>query len=291
MSRGARWVFTHNNADDGWRPIWDPGTMEYLIWEVETAPTTGRRHVQGYVRMKERRTLSVMKIILNKMDLHLETAKGSEKQNKEYCTKDVEAGAEHEEHGEYRQEQGARNGQGKRTDLEEVATAIGEGMTLKEVALKFPHQWIKYHSGLTSLHLMTCSSPPTRRTVTTTILWGASGVGKSHRVRTTYPEAYVVLPGRDPFSGYTNQEVVIFEEFDPHEWPIRKMNILLDVWAADLDSRYYNKKAWWKKVFILSNSSSTNWYSLEPPELITAFKRRISYEIEITSKEQELLLI
>lgn len=279
-------MFTHNNADSGWRPQWDRATMAYLVWEVETAPTTGRRHIQGYVRMRERRTIAIMKIILNDNTLHLETAKGSEYQNRLYCTKEE---GERGEEGDYDPEQGGR--QGRRTDIEQVTAAIKEGMPLAEVATTFSEAWIKYHSGLTSLALLTGPSPPTRRSVTTTVLWGSSGVGKSHRVRTTYPEAFIATPGRDPFGSYLRQEVLVFEEFEPDSWPIRKMNLLLDVWSCELDSRYHNKKAWWNKVFILSNSPSSTWYPLEAPELKAAFARRLTYEIEIKDRNQEILLV
>ena len=164
-------------------------------------------------------------------------------------------------------------------------------MPINEIAAKHPKEWIKFHSGVLSLRQMTLPDVDTRRAVTTTILWGTTGVGKSHRVRTAYPDAFIVLPGRDPFGSYTDQSTIIFEEFNPMEWPLRKMNVLLDVWSSELDCRYTNKKARWSKVFILANSPSSTWYSLEPPELQAAFHRRISYEIEIKDRNQELLLI
>ena len=285
--RSDRWSWTYNYNDEqtAWKPVFDNQTMIYLVYGREVAPTTGQLHLQGYVRLTKRRTLTIAKMILGEATLHLEPAKGSEEQNRNYCTKENN----YTEEGTYDPQQAAK--QGHRTDLEEVTKAITSGMPLNQVAATYPIQWTKFHSGLTSLHLMTGPSPPTRRTVTTTILWGPTGVGKSHRTRTAYPEAYIVLPGRDPFNNYCNQTVIIFEEFNPTEWPIRKMNILLDVWSAEIDCRYSNKKAWWNKVFILSNSPSSTFYPLEPLELQQAFKRRISYEIEIKDRNQELLLI
>lgn len=181
--------------------------------------------------------------------------------------------------------------QGRRNDLKKCITDIENGKTLQEIALSHPQEWIKYHSGLKSLHQMHGSTPPIRRSVTTTVLWGPTGTGKSHRVRTAYPEAYIILPGRDPFGAYTKQETVIWEEFNPMDWPIRKMNVLLDVWRAELDCRYMNKWAHWTKAFILANTSPITWYCLEDTQLQAAFNRRLTYTIEILNKEQELLLI
>ena len=179
--------------------------MSYLVWEVERAPTTGTEHIQGYVRFTGRFRMEQAKRLLHQ-GAHLQPARGSEEQNRTYCLKD---GTEHEEHGEF--DPAIR--QGRRTDLEEVTSAVINRVPLNEVARRYPQQWIKYHSGLSSLHRMTAPTPQNRRSVTTTVLYGATGVGKSHRVRTAYPSAYIVRPGRDPWSTYSEEEVIIFEEF------------------------------------------------------------------------------
>lgn len=46
--------------------------------------------------------------------------------------------------------------------------------------------------------------------------WGVSGAGKSHYVRTTYPEAFI--KSNDIWwDGYDGEEVVIIEEFGPKQ--------------------------------------------------------------------------
>lgn len=176
-----------------------------------------------------------------------------------------------------------RPGRGNRSSPQSPAT--------KRSRQTLPQQWIKYHSGLSSLHRMTAPVPPNRRSVTTTVLYGPTGVGKSHRVRTAYPSAYIVRPGRDPWSTYSEEEVIIFEEFNPADWKIQDMNCYLDVWTTTLDSRYYNKTANWSKVFILTNIPPSRWYTLEEEPIRQALQRRLTYSVEITSREQELLLI
>jgi len=259
--------------------------MSYLVWEKETAPTTGTIHIQGYLRLQTRLRLNQVKALL-KQDAHLELARGSEEQNRTYCSKERD-GIDWGETGDY--EPDLR--QGKRSDLEEIAQEVIAGTGMEEIALKYPTQWIRYHQGLQNLHQITMSKAPTSRTVTTTILWGASGVGKTHRVRTAYPECYVVIPGRDPWANYTGQETILFDEFNPEEWKIQMMNHYLDKWKLQLDSRYFNKQAAWNKVFICSNLNPSNWYNMYQEELRSAFYRRITYTIEIKDRNQELLLI
>lgn len=286
MSKSARWTFTYILDQEGtqWMPPIDSADIAYIIYEPETCPTTGTRHLQGYVRFHNRKALATAKRLLGEPSLHLEVAKGSEQQNKDYCSKEGHS----IEFGNYEPHAGQ---QGRRNDLQELQEAVKSGMPLKQVAANWPSQWIRYHQGITSFSLMIAPTPPLRRSVITTVLWGTTGTGKSHRVRTAYPEAIIILPGRDPFYRYTNQPVIVFEEFNWADWPIRKMNIYLDVWSADLDCRYNNKMALWEKVFILANSAPSSWYPMEEAPLRDAFFRRLSYIVEIKNREQELLLI
>lgn len=122
MSRCARWCFTKNNADDGWRPVYDPESMVFLVWERETAPTTGMRHLQGYVRFKSRKTLASAKRALHE-ECHFEAARGSEEDNYKYCTKEREGSTDWAEEGTYDPAQKS----GRRTDLEDVTNDIREG--------------------------------------------------------------------------------------------------------------------------------------------------------------------
>jgi hypothetical protein len=55
------------------------------IFGVETCPTTGRIHLQGFMALRKRLRISEIKLPFNP---HLEPCKGSEEQNLAYCSKD-----------------------------------------------------------------------------------------------------------------------------------------------------------------------------------------------------------
>lgn len=283
MSRTCRWVFTVNNPG-AWRPVFHQ-EMAYLVWERETAPTTGTEHIQGYLRLARRLRFNQVMALLHQT-AHIEPARGSEEQNREYCSKDRQ-GNDWGEHGDFQPKQR----QGRRTDLEQVVRAVTEGLPLPEIAAAHPTEWVKYHAGLLSLRRYLTMNAPISRTVTTMILWGPTGVGKTHRVRTAYPNAFVVRPGRDPFGTYSTQTELIFEEFEPEKWTLQQMNCYLDKWATELDCRYFSKQAMWTRVFILSNLNPASWYTQYPEELQAAFRRRITYTVEIKDRNQELLLL
>lgn len=174
--------------------------------------------------------------------------------------------------------------------MEAVTEQVLNGVSLAEVAREHPVQWARYHGGLTSLRMLTASPPPLRRPIRTVILWGSTGVGKTHRALTTYPNAVVLSAGRDPFSNYTDEREVVFDEFDDTAWPIREMNKYLDVWRCKLNCRYHDKWAAWTTVIICANTDPSRWYPYEQEPLRQAFFRRCTEIIHVTCKEQIIQL-
>jgi len=275
-----------NNAPDApYVPPFVPGEMAYMCYQLEVAPTTGARHWQGYVRFFSRKRRSTVKRLLGAEDAHLEKPFGTEEQNKTYCSK--EGGSMFSEFGTYDANQG--KGQGYRSDLEAAADMIKAGAHLNEVASKFSTDYIRYHGGFEALALRVAPAPPVRRDVLAIVLWGPTGVGKTHRMMSLYPEAYQVEPGRDPWGHYTNQDVVVFDEFDYSKWTIQQMNRFLDVWRCLLDARYHNRFAAWTRVAILANCSPLSWWPEAPMLLIDSFRRRIRGNVfHVTSREQRI---
>lgn len=161
-------------------------------------------------------------------------------------------------------------------------------LSLNEIARKHPVEWIKFHAGLLDLHSRVIPPPPAIRDITVSILWGNSGTGKTHRVRTSYPGCCLIQAGRDPFASYQTQETIFFDEFNYEKWTIQQMNLYLDKWPLELDCRYKNKHAYWTKVFICANSTPYNWWPLEHQALREAFWRRCTHIQEITSIEQDI---
>lgn len=279
MPGTLRWTFTVNNPGE-WRPTFIDNLMAYMIYETEVGEE-GTTHIQGYVRFKNRKELNSAKRLICER-AHLEPARGTEAQNRDYCSKDL-----NDVH-EYGQFDGDAGRQGRRTDLEAVASSIKFGSSLQTIAATHSAEWIKYHSGITSLHQILQPEPPAVRNVTTTYIHGLTGVGKSHRIHTQYPGGYTIRAGRGPFDQYERQEVVIFEEFDDGQWPITDMLMYLDKWPCTLNCRYNNKKAFWTKVFIISNLPPSQLYILTPTERRDAFMRRLTSVVEILNKDQIL---
>lgn len=82
-----RWCFTSFEFQV---PPFDslPDWAVYLICQVEEAPTTGRKHLQGFVILKSPRRISYLKKFLGN-SVHLEHARGNSSSARDYCRKDA----------------------------------------------------------------------------------------------------------------------------------------------------------------------------------------------------------
>lgn len=257
--------------------------VEYIVYEKELGDENHRPHWQGYVRFGSRKRMSTVKNLFACDWMHVEVARGTEEQNRTYCTK---SGDSVFESGVFKADAGTR---GARTDFEEIRDRFVSGDSLIEVAREFPGQFIRYANGLAQMQELLAPAHAVQRVVEVRVYWGPTGTGKTHRVMNQYPEAYQVEPGRDPWGRYTNQEVVCFDEFDYTKWSIQQMNRFLDKWRCPLDARYRDRYAAWTLVLILANSSPLSWWPNADMPLIDSFRRRVQGCVyQITARDQTL---
>lgn len=94
-----------------------PDGVKYFIGQLEKAPDTGKLHLQGYVELAQAKRLPWLKENLSRT-AHWEAAKGSQDENRAYCSKD-----QTRQDGPW--EFGVPAAQGKRTDLLEAKAAMG----------------------------------------------------------------------------------------------------------------------------------------------------------------------
>lgn len=261
--------------------------MEYMVFGRERAPTTGQHHVQGYVRFKvNTRAQGVQRAI--GIACHVEPAKGNEEQNRTYCIKD----GVFTEQGTYDKDAGK---QGARSDLKRVVALVQAGKSMREIAMEEPVAVIKFSAGIQG-YMNIVRRAPLMREIHTTVLWGETGTGKTHRVRTTFPDAFVVNFGlAHPWDGYSQQDVILLDEFNPGKVTIQDLNTYLDKWSVDLGARYNNRTAYWTKVYICSNQPPEEWYNtLFAKPLVDSLMRRLrepmGLVVQVLDQNQEINL-
>lgn len=280
MSERLRnWLFTCFDLSDKfteWTEDTKPEDVRYLVYQPERCPDTGREHLQGYIELSKSYRRSAVQGLLSNGRIHLEARQASREKARRYCLKDDTRTGPATELGVF------ERGQGSRSDLRTVATAITEGASTAAIALEHPTTWIRYHRGIESLAAVRDSREYAFRRVQVLVLWGDTGTGKTRAAfELLGGEPYVLAlrsEGTLWFDGYRGQMGIIFDDF---YGGIRHSNLLnlLDGHFLQLPVKGSFTYARWNRVVITSNTHPTGWYASMgyTPEL----KRRITKVIRL----------
>jgi len=196
-----------NNYDDSsWVSIQQLGCDYYVVGR-EVAPSTGTRHLQGYLYFKNARSVTALRKKL--LGAHIEIANGDAESNRVYCTKED---PDFVEYGEMpaggsaslekaREAKAARNAILMMGNLTSLVTS-GE-LSLSQVPLIHKARMI----------LAAETEPYSHTDVRGLWLYGKPRTGKSRYANDTYPDAY--RKGQNKWwDGYRGQEAVILDDLD-----------------------------------------------------------------------------
>lgn len=294
MQRKYRhWCFTAYKKPD---IIKEDDRVKYAIWQEEKCPDTERQHWQGYVEFKNPLSMEhVAKSIAEGEHVHVERRKGDRDSARDYCLKLETAVPESMvEVGHWME-----GGQGRRTDLDEVAQMIKDGNSIKETGLVFPKEYIKYHRGMEKLKLLVDSNKTEEgwRDVKVVCLWGKTATGKSRRVREELNEAKLTRkritglnkgPNGIWWDGYIDQQVVILEDIDGSWMTITALLSVLDGYDCLLPTKGGFADAKYEIVICTSNLHPKDWYPNVPRASREALLRRFRVIEEVKDQRTEV---
>lgn len=221
--RARNWTFTLNNYQNDTPLRYDPDLMKYLIMGRETAPDTGTPHLQGYVQMTKLLRLTQMKKVHPRA--HWEIARGTPVQNRTYCIKD----GDYEEFGSM-----ITTGTKNKKRYEELRDQILEGATMADL-----------HTQMRSItefqfceKMISYTLKPRTEKPHVYYVYGPTGMGKTRWATSLDPESYYILNNFNNWSGYTQQHVLIIDDYDPLRIPFRDMLQLIDRYQYIANVKY-----------------------------------------------------
>ena len=251
--------------------------LSYCVFQIEKCPTSGRLHAQGYLHLKSPRRMSSIKHILQDKSAHVKKADGSDTQNQTYCTKPASRIAEGWEHGTP-----MAKGQGNRSDLQMVSTAVRSGSSTPEIARTYPDIYIKYASGIDKCIAALQTPRMLTDDATTFVLWGNSGVGKSRLARDCCRDLGLAYYSRDPgglwWDGYTGQRAVVIDDF-VGQIPYRDILRILDRYEYTAWIKGSSRQLVADTFFITSNIHPQAWYADED---FAPLRRRLTWVFHCT---------
>jgi len=284
MTQSKYWVFTYNEPllqPDSWlsaatlQDVLKDTDPQYFVFQEEAAPTTQRKHYQGYIAFKDLKR----KTCLNRRckGIHMEVSRGTPEEASTYCKKPESRVAGPWEFGTL-----PESHQGERTDLTDAINIVmAGGMTA--LAEQMPEMFVKYHRGLEAL--IAARKPPKRTDPPLIQLhYGAAGTGKSRSYHDTvdYDKECVINAGSGYwFPGYhaAANPNVLLEDFDgaASKWTLAQTKCVLDRYTILVP--YKGGFTWWapKVITVTSNLHPAKWFNYQGrPDDWDAIKRRFT---------------
>ncbi|AEN03315.1 rep protein [Porcine circovirus 2] len=264
-----RWVFTLNNpSEDERKKIRDLpiSLFDYFIVGEEGNEEGRTPHLQGFANFVKKQTFNKVKWYLGAR-CHIEKAKGTDQQNKEYCSKE----------GNLLMECGAPRSQGQRSDLSTAVSTLLESGSLVTVAEQHPVTFVRNFRGLAELLKVSGKMQTGVWQTTVLVIVAPPGGGKSKCASNfADPETSYSTPHRnkwwDPSHG---EEVVVIDDF--YGWlawadPLR----LSDRYSLSVETKKRNLPCLARSILITSNQTPLESYSSTAVPAPGALYRRIT---------------
>ena len=178
--------------------------------------------------------------------VHLEVARGTKQQCREYSSKDETrdgaAGFGFSEFGRY-EDVPERRGQGARNDIAQAAAAIQRGECLAQVAETAPEAFIRYYRGFAALQSALHAKPRVRDAegayAAPRVCWwyGSAGSGKTRAVYDEIGEEpfFMKAPGNSWFDGYIGQKIILLDDFRSNWFTFGYLLRLLDRYPLSVE--------------------------------------------------------
>lgn len=244
MSQAKHWCFTLNNPTDEEIEQLKNCDCRFIVFQKENAPGTGTLHLQGYLMLDTKKRLSYVKLINGRA--HWEIARGTPRQNIDYCTK---AGG----FDVYRR--GIEpSGQGKATVLDDAIHELKSGKNPNQLVEKYATELCRYHRGLDRVY----SALSGHREWKTEVSWffGKTGTGKSRAVYDICgPTAYYKMPCNKWWDGYFGQEDVIIDDYRRDMCTFGELLRLFDRYPHRVETKGGSQAFLAKRIFITTPKS------------------------------------
>lgn len=192
---------------------------------------------------------------------HIETAKGTAKENRDYILKDgkylnsdkkeTNLPETFEEYGELPLDKASKN---EKTSVQ-VVEMIKDGYSNTEIIDKYPSYMTKIqHLNKYRQELLNDKIKGKFRFVKVHYIYGESRTGKTRYVmdKYGYDDVYRVSDYGNPFDEYNGQPVLLLDEFY-EDFKFELLLKLLEGYPLKLPARYENKSACYSEVYIISN--------------------------------------
>lgn len=256
----------------------DKKNLRYYAYALETCPTTGKKHLQGFAYSWKSMRLTAWKKIFP--GAHIEQMRGNFRENEAYCSKEADL----VEFGEKPNENGARK------DLSTFTERITKGERVEDIALDQPNTYVQYRNGLVAYENIVRAKKERqdRAMPKVYIRVGEAGSGKTRWLDEQFGlDGWRFVPDNTGkwFDGCDARDVICFDDVEINQVPSlslfkRVTDRYCGTWP--IKGGFITKK--WKAIVFTSNHPPNRWWKDLSPEDEAAVMRRI-FQIELVYKD------
>ena len=222
---------------------------KYVVYQLEKGEQEETEHIQGGIFYTIGKRFSSVKN--NLPFAHLEKAKGSNSQVRDYCTKTETRVKGPVELGNFAEER-------ERTDIKDFIQLVQAGVSKTELAKLYPTLYLRERNKIDMISADIYEEYFYKyRSVKVTYIYGPSGVGKTTWLSKQYSskEAFDVTNyDNSMFTNYNYQDTLIMDEFTG-TMKVSTFNLMLGFKPFDLRGLGCAKPSCYHQVYILSNYS------------------------------------
>ncbi len=205
------WVITINYHDDEPHVAFEPEDMSYMVLGKEIAPTTGQKHLQGYVVFKtRRRRTNILKYFPK--GAFLENMKGQPPQNIKYCKKE----GDWTEWGISPAHRAVENATDQQTRMKNKWAAAYQAAKTGDLELIDESMLVRYYPAFKRIQQDNPIKPADLEEFSNAWIIAPTGYGKSRYARETWPDFYDKSPNKW-FIGYKGQATILCDDFSPKQ--------------------------------------------------------------------------
>ena len=252
--------------------------FKYCIFQLEQGEEEQTPHFQGFISFKISKRFKTIKDALP--FAHIEKAKGSNTQCREYCSKKETRVDGPFEIGNFAEER-------ERTDIKEFVELVKAGATQEELITLYPMLFVKEMNKLNGIYAVNFEKYKYKcRDMNVTYIYGKSGIGKSTAVRRKLGmenSFWIHHYDNSMFTNYNFQDNIVFDEFSG-KISIGQLNMLLNVEPIELRGLNCVKYGAYHNVYIVSNYSPKELYKevqQTQPAIFQTFYRRLNTIIHV----------
>lgn len=263
MANPARhWCFTLNNPTlypDELCSSFHDANVDYAVFQLEEGES-GTPHYQGYLILSGKQRLGTLRLLIP--GAHFEVAKGTPKQNRDYCTKEPRIG-NFCEYGIF-PETGV--GQGARSDMDSLHAALQAGLDTSAYSNGYFSFFLRYPNLVENYSLAQLRGRTGLEATRCTLYYGPPGTGKS-RLASSHGLFFQRGLFRKPpgrwWDGYRGEGTVLLDDFRGSSCSFTDFKLCVDRYPLRVEVKGSSCPLGATRFLITSNYLPTDWWAQE----------------------------